>query len=159
LTEALKKQKVPLKIIRIILDKFEKSWNIVKKSDNKFKVLKGSNQGDPLSSQLFLIYINDINEIEHEGVDNNFNIIDFILKLFADDLVLLANDRKEAQKAINRIVEYSNEKKLKINIKKTMWMEITEKKNKNENNAKTTENLYIGENQIIMTNEFKYLGL
>ena len=100
-----------------------------------------------------------VNEIKYKGTDNEFNIIDFILKLFADDLVVLANDRKETQKTIDKIIEYSNEKKLTINIKKTMWMEITDipKKRNKEVDSEQNIKLYIGKNEIIKTNEFKYL--
>ena len=118
---------------------------IVKNGNHTFKVKKGSNQGAPRSSQLFLIHVNDVNEIKYKGTDNEFNIIDFILKLFTDDLLLLANNRKEAQKAIDKI-EYSNEKKLTINIKKTMWMEITDTRKKRNKAEEQKIKLYIGKN-------------
>lgn len=83
----------------------------------------GVPQGTPLSSLLFILYLNPITRI----------IVTCFLNLFADDMLLWVaeDDFAEAVRKINddlgRIHEFLNMMKLKLNIEKTKCMVIGEK--------------------------------
>lgn len=86
---------------------------------NKFKVLKGTEQGHPLSPDLFKLFLCDLSELLN--FENCPKLNDLLIShlLWADDLILLSLDPVTAQLQINKLAEYCNTWGLEINKLKT----------------------------------------
>ena len=86
----------------------------------RFDVTSGVRQGDTLSSTLFNLYINDlatgIKDL-HKGVD--FGNTQVSIRLYADDIVLIADDEQSLQDQLNYFYEWCNKWRLSINNSKT----------------------------------------
>ena len=78
-------------------------------------------QGDPCSSILFMMFVNDI----IENIDSNIeaiitiNDIKFFLLSYADHQVLFSTSPTSTQLMLNDVENYCNKYKLKINTNKT----------------------------------------
>lgn len=120
----------------------------------RVKISQGMRQGCILSPLLFNLYSDAIfREALHEspeGIVANGSPINNLR--YTDDTILVASNMKDLQNLIDKVVFYSGESGLTMNIKKTLWMLITKKK------TTTTEGLKIGENFIERVASFKYLG-
>ena len=81
---------------------------------------KGTEQGHPLSPDLFKIYINDLSSLLKTAGDYPI-LADVLIShlLWADDLVLLALSPKALQDNINILLGFFNTMGLELNIKKT----------------------------------------
>lgn len=121
------------------------------KFSNELNVEIGLPQGTALSVILFLIYIDDITEIKLNGQ----------IVLFADDTVLFVKDssiEKSIEKVNNdleKIQEYMNINKLKINKKKTKWMIFS----RDEVNVNQSQKVKMGTDEIERVETIKYLGV
>lgn len=108
-------------------------------------------QGSKLASDLFLLYVNDIkNALVHSK-----------LALFADDTLIYISG-KNLQETIDKLSEdlsrvnsWLNVNKLKLNVNKTKYMILNNRKNSDMDNACVVMN----GNEIERVNEFKYLGV
>ena len=78
----------------------------------------GVKQGEPLSSFLFLLYINDLADKLRCGIDEKLDELSIFLLLFADDLVIIAKSPEELQSLIDKLFVYCQEWNLSVNIKK-----------------------------------------
>ena len=122
----------------------------------------GIKQGCTLSCLIFAMFLNDLEmEMYHYGCKGT-NIIDIetgrvMLKLFAllyaDDTVIISDNKKDFQEALNAFSYYCRKWKLKINESKSNI--IIFGKVRNRNRLVFTIN---GE-RIDIVNSFKYLGL
>ena len=65
----------------------------------KFDINKGTEQGHPISPELFKLYISDLSD-SFDSIGNYPHLIDALLNhlLWADDLVLLALDNNSLTK-------------------------------------------------------------
>ena len=81
----------------------------------------GVKQGDPSSSLLFMLFVNDIVDNINTNLDGIFTIyeIKLFLIMFADDQVLFATSTITLQAMLIDIESYCNTWKLKINVNKT----------------------------------------
>ena len=118
---------------------------------NSFKTEKGTEQGHPMSPDLFKIFISDLSDQLktyglYPSLDNH--IINHLL--WADDLVLLALDGKSLQKNLDVFHQFCKNSQLEINVKKTKIIEFGRKSN---------QNFYIGDHLIKRTDEYCYLGV
>ena len=86
---------------------------------NKFPIRKGTEQGHPLSPDLFKIYIRDLSD----GLDspNCPRLMDQIIShlLWADDLILLALDTKTLQHQLDHLHKFCQDWGVEINVSKT----------------------------------------
>ena len=86
---------------------------------NVFPVTSGVKQGDTLSPTLFCIYINDLAiTLKGKGIGINVNGQYVCLLLYADDLVLLAENEKDLQMLLDITQEWCHKWKLNINREK-----------------------------------------
>ena len=83
-----------------------------------FDVTSGIRQGDTLSPTLFNLYINElatgIKDL-HKGVA--FGNTQVSILLYADDIVLIADDEQSLQDQLNYLYEWCNKWRLSLNLK------------------------------------------
>ena len=118
----------------------------------------GVRQGENLSSMLFALYLNDLeNFLLSGGVETmNFEFftdefqiyLKLLLLFYADDTVIFSDNKDNFQKCLNEFMMW----KLNINYSKT---EIVIFNSRNSNNYE----FKIGENVIKITDKYKYLGV
>lgn len=94
----------------------------------------GVKQGDPCSSLLFMMFINDIISNINAELNGIFSIdeLNIFLFLYADDQVLFAASPESLQSMLHDIETYCNTWGLKINIEKTKVL-IFENSNRHTN--------------------------
>ena len=97
-----------------------------------FAIGKGTEQGHPLSPDLFKVYFRDLSILLN--VNNQFTSLDLngipISHLaWADDVVNLALDEKSIQSQLSVLSKYCSDWGLEINLTKTKYMVMNSKKN------------------------------
>ena len=122
----------------------------------------GVRQGENLSTLLFSLYLNDLeNFIISGGVDTidlNFIVqeshlyLKLLILLYADDTIIFSNDKNNFQKALDNFHEYCNIWKLKVNISKTNVIVFNSKTNRNMSFTLEGQNIEI-------KYSYKYLGV
>ena len=89
----------------------------------EFSVRKGTEQGHPLSPELFKIFLFELSEILDTLNDPNdtpsLRHLRVSHLLFADDLILLALNKRSAQRQVDALVRYCKSWGLEINQSKT----------------------------------------
>ena len=111
----------------IIKDMYSKSEGHIKmngKISEAFKILKGTEQGHPLSPEFFKVYFKKLSDLLNEATANCPTLAGLSVThlAWADDLVILALDPESLQKLLTIIGDYCNEWGLEINISKTKFM-------------------------------------
>ena len=120
---------------------------------NKFKVQKGTEQGHPMSPDLFKLYIRDLStmlSVEGKFPDLSDTIINHLL--WADDLVLLALDYKSMQTNLDILQNFCNTWGLTVNMKKTKIIQFGTSKR----NAYT---FLLGSDTVEIVKTYCYLGI
>ena len=108
-----------LNLIKSIYAKTKCAVKINGKVTNSFNYLKGVQQGNPLSSTLFNLFVNDIfDEIKNASPVslNNYDIFNALM--YADDLVLISTSRDDLQRSLDALQNYCEKWKLEINFKR-----------------------------------------
>ena len=119
-----------------------------------FSVSSGVKQGDNLSPTLFSIYINDLAVTLKElnlGIDINGQKL--CILLYADDLVLIAENEKDLQTLLNKMNEWCLRWKLNININKSNVVHFRPVKKR-----RSKFNFQYGNTQLNYCSSYKYLG-
>ena len=120
----------------------------------------GIKQGCNLSCLLFALYLNDLEEYlllnNCKGVElidsNTGNImLKLFILLYADDSIVLSNNKKDMQNALNVVSEYCTRWKLKINAGKTKVVVF--------GRDRRCYNFSINGQPIEKVKNFKYLGI
>ena len=115
----------------------------------------GVRQGDSPSPTLFNIFVNDI-AVLFENIQCEPARIDeqnVSCLFYADDLVILSESEKGLQHSLNKLNDYCNKWKLKVNESKTKIMVV--QKGRNKSNVKLT----FGQTTLEQVTEYKYLGI
>ena len=115
----------------------------------------GVKQGDPSSTLLFMMFVNDIIANINTNLNGIFTVgeLKLFLILYADDQVLLATSPASLQTMLNDVEIYCNVWGLKINVDKTK-VSIFEKGTRH-----TNYDLYLYGKKLELVTSFKYLGI
>ena len=93
-----------------------------------FRTKTGVLQGDSLSPTLFSIFINDLTVgLKDLGVGIKIGNTQIPILLYADDVVILANDQREMQTMLNFINRWCEKWKMSVNMTKTKLMHFRKK--------------------------------
>ena len=131
---------------------------LLNKLSEKIDVLCGTEQGHPMSPELFKCFVHQLSEElnNHEDVEvpvlNSERITHL---LWADDLVLLALTPRSLQKMLNTLQSYCMEWGLSVNISKTAVMVF----NRSGRLLNESNNFFYGETPIASAREYTYLGV
>ena len=112
---------------QILKDMYSNSTGHIKlngKISRPFQILKGTEQGHPLSPELFKVYFKELSDLLN-GLPTNCPLLSSISVThlaWADDVVILALDRKSLDKQLQTIEDYCRKWGLEINISKTKYM-------------------------------------
>jgi hypothetical protein len=129
LFDAMKKQNYPESFIRIIQEYYQgtKAYINTDVEGENFEILRGVKQGDPLSSVLFNVALQEIFRHllwDDRGVDINGKILNNLR--FADDVVLIANSKKDLEFMLRDLNKKGKIAGLEINFDKTNIIANTE---------------------------------
>ena len=115
----------------------------------------GVKQGDPSSSLLFMMFVNDIISNINTNLEGIFSVdeVQLFLMLYADDQVLFSTSPTSLQLMLNDVETYCNAWGLKINVAKTKVL-IFEK-----GNFYTYYDFYLYGEKLEIVTSFKYLGI
>ena len=132
---------------------------LLSKLSEKIEIHCGTEQGHPMSPELFKCFINDLSEKLNKIPDNiAVPLLDKAKVshlLWADDLVLLALDAQSLQHMLNILHTYCIEWGLSVNLDKTAVMVF----NKASRLLKDSHGLTYGNNPIPSVREYCYLGI
>ena len=135
-----------------------------------FQITIGVRQGENLSPILFALFLNDMNEYMEQvmnGLDTVADVtrqcgmgmeeIDIFKKLFlllyADDTIVFAETTEKLQTGLNRMKNYCDRWKLKLNANKCKVVIFSRGK------VRIHPNFTIGEETIEVVSDFVYLGM
>lgn len=95
-----------------------------------FRLLKGTEQGHPLSPELFKVYFLELSHLLNRAPTNCPTLSGLTIThlAWADDLVILALDEKSLQIQLDIIEKYCRDWGLEINISKTKFMVLNSTK-------------------------------
>ena len=94
-----------------------------------FPSSRGVRQGCLLSPVRFALYLNDLNrQIKESSQGVLVDDISIHSFLYADDLVLIAKDRKDLQSQLNTFDKFSKSLKIEVNLDNTKVMLIQKQK-------------------------------
>jgi hypothetical protein len=135
LTPCLARKGVPAPIIKIINNMYVDNTTIIRTKDKEgveIKILRGVKQGDPLSPLLFNLCLEPLLETIEQttsGIKINSNHARGVPVLaFADDVVLLGANEREAQRQVDALHEYLNGLLMKTSREKSQTFQIVSKK-------------------------------
>ena len=121
-----------------------------------FMCTLGVRQGESLSPFLFSMYLNDIEEYfilnGFQGVD--IGMLKLFLLLYADDIVIFAENENDLQHGLNLLANYCDKWKLQVNVNKTKVI-VFKKGGANKKNMKFTYK----QTELEIVKKFVYLGV
>jgi hypothetical protein len=119
-----------------------------------FRTTVGVKQGGPLSPRLFSIYVEElIDELEKSGFGTHVNGLKTGVIMYADDLIIMSDDKVKLQQMLNIVENYCDKWEIKINAKKTQYIKFGASKN-DKRHRLTLDGL-----RIERVNKIKYLGV
>jgi exonuclease III len=118
----------------------------------EFETSTGVKQGCLLSPILFSLFINDVDEFLEGGIDVCGKKVKLLA--YADDLVLMASDRRVLQKMICDFKDYCDTWNLRVNLTKSKIVVF-----RNGGRLAGDERWTFGGEEIEVVNNYKYLGL
>jgi hypothetical protein len=131
---------------------------LLNKLSRKIDILTGTEQGHPMSPELFKCFIHELSEILNRMDDimvPHLNQVKVTHLLWADDLVLLATDPASLQCMIDQLRLYCTEWGLTVNLEKTAVMVF----NRSGRLLKESQGFCYGETSIPAARSYCYLGI
>ena len=141
----------------VLRNMYSNSYACIKLSgflSNKFQTKKGTEQGHPLSPDLFKIFLSDLSpllEIKNCPILSNVHVSHL---LWADDLILLSLDQKSLQFQLDKLSQFCYKWGIEINELKTQVVIFGKK----FNNGPIPEFLLNGE-ALKIVDSYCYLGV
>jgi hypothetical protein len=161
------------KILNVMVNMYHKAKSCVQINTNRsdyFPCSIGVRQGENLSPLLFALYLNDLEKFlnDHgfngpsdlhinsrcEFLDNLEIYLKLAMLLYADDMILMADNPNELQNALNLLQDYCEEWHLMVNINKSKAMIFSRGKPR----VNIPEFIYAG-NRLELVDHFTYLGV
>ena len=145
-----------LNIIRSMYVSVKSRIKVCNQLSDEFDCVLGVRQGECLSPFLFSMFLNDIEDVflnsGLSGVD--VNSYKMFLMLYADDIVIFANNGEELQLSLDLLEKYCKRWKLVVNTLKSKIMVFRK-------GGRLPQNLvfYYNNNPIEIVNKFSYLGI
>lgn len=155
----MKKRKVSNHLIKIIKNMYEETANVVRvsgKTTESFMTDRGVRQGGVLSPFIFIILMDEIarqvnkNERKTHIGYNRLRPIYMNELMYADDLLIFANTKRDLQNRINKWSREMRKYGLQINKQKTEIMKIS--------NTQEEVTINIEEQEKKSVDRLKYLG-
>ena len=111
-------------IIRSMYDSVKSKVKYHNRLSNSFTCQLGVRQGECLSPFLFSMFLNDIEDMFIKNGTNGIDVDMFkiFLILYADDIVIFANNGEELQNNLDMLYDYCNRWRLSVNASKTKIM-------------------------------------
>jgi hypothetical protein len=132
---------------------------LLNKLSEKIDVLCGTEQGHPMSPELFKCFVHqlseDLNQTDKAIEAPLLNSERITHLLWADDLVLLALNPESLQRMLNVLHSYCTEWGLSVNLGKTAVMVF----NRSGRLLKESSSFFYGENPIVSARDYTYLGI
>lgn len=146
-----------MKVIRDMYNKSTTRVKLIKKLSEAITILVGTEQGHPMSPELFKVFLHELSLLLNAEMDNSpeLNGLPVNHLLWADDLVLLSLHQSSLQKLLDILGEYCTKWGLNVNSKKTQIMVF----NKQGRLLKVERKFTIGDKTIEQTRNYTYLGL
>ncbi len=120
-----------------------------------FDTLNGVKQGDCLSTTLFSSYINELARgIKDLDIGIKLDDMTLSILLYADDIVLIADNEKDLQKMLDYVHSWCTKWQLGVNKNKTKVMHFRKTRT-----MRCKTNFYIGKHKLEYASEYKYLGV
>ena len=145
-----------LNIIKSMYTSVKSRVKYSNKLGNEFQCSLGVRQGECLSPLLFSLYLNDIEEqFINSGLDGiDTDMLKIFMLLYADYIVIFANNQEQLQNSLNLMHQYCNRWKLTINISKTKVMIFRKGGTLSRNMV-----FYYNGVALDIVKDFKYLGI
>ncbi|NRB81926.1 MAG: RNA-directed DNA polymerase, partial [Saccharospirillaceae bacterium] len=146
------------KFYNVLRHMYTNSTAQIKMSGHVSKIIsinKGTEQGHPLSPDLFKAYLSDLSPLLEK--QNCPQLLDTIIShlLWADDLIILALDEETIQNQLNELNQFCSNWGVEININKTKLMIF----NDSPRHPPMTHSLHLGNNTLIKVDSYCYLGI
>ena len=145
------------KFYNVLRAMYSKSYAHIKLSgylSNKIDIKKGTEQGHPLSPELFKIFLSDLSPLLE--CNNCPKLMDMLIShlLWADDLILLALDPKTSQLQLDRLQTFCNDWGIEINESKTKVVIFGKKNSDTE-----CPSFYLNNKPLEVVDSYCYLGI
>ena len=160
--------------MKVIFNMYQETKTCIKlnnKLSNSFNCNIGVRQGDNLSPLLFALFINDfetylsdkyngLNSLNNLFADVTLNdefetFLKLYILLYADDTIVMAENPKDLQDALNAVSSYCELWKLKINVNKTKIIRFAKRKSSNPNYQ---YDFRLNGEEVELVNDYVYLG-
>ena len=153
---------------RVLLDMFSKSHSAVRvagEMSKPFGIEVGVGHGDPLSTLLFDIYIDDLLETMHNtlpqaGIELSDDIT-VCATTYADDVSCIAHEPQRLQEVINHVGEWLNKWRMLANVTKSVIM-VFHPKEGQAANVPSEQRPYtwtLNGHTLSQVDTYKYLGV
>ena len=120
-----------------------------------FPSFYGVRQGDSLSPTLFSVFLNDLaNAIKSEKLGITIGTKNVGILMYADDVVLIADDESKLQREIDILKDWCIKWKLNVNLTKSQVMHFRKSRKR-----PTKSKFMFGDKEIEMVAKYKYLGI
>ena len=145
------------KFFNVLKHMYTNSFAYIKLSGHlskRINISKGTEQGHPLSPDLFKIFISDLSPLLESFVCPKLSNINISHLLWADDLIMLSLDPKSCQEQVNILEKYCIDWGIEVNETKTQIM-IFGNDNKLNQNLEFT----LSEKSLKIVDSYCYLGI